>query len=866
MTWAVYWSVSPNHPFNASACNIYMGGEYDSGGFARTQVSSINGEITNPPSSGQIFLQQPIMSSYLQLLAACKSRGTIPFIAPAFTGQVDSAQQAWTDSWSIQVPNGTDLFTLLQEYVGSIGGDFIMQPGFILQVGAQGSLGTDRSQTIIFPDGQVTQKGRTQDRTAIANLVAAQDADGQMRTSTSAGSVTQWLQREKLAAAGGSLDSVAAENLAAATLDQTSQQVDQRILQIPPNQPHRTVWQDFAVFDWVGVERADYSAVDACQVIGITVSIDQDGGETHELVLQTYRQWIIAQLQYLINKFGGQSVSTLGALPPNAVTGLGGSLLMSPPAALTGQASATSPSSSTVSQTPSSVPGSSITPGTVTEQQLSFTLSSGVQVTFGPTAPSNPNVGDLWYNTSNGNQVSTWNGTTWAVQLFGVPAVSFAATDIGGIMTYVQASAPVGAAAGSLWFDTSNGFRLNQFDGSSWGPYQWGTNAIANLAITGVQIANNTITAAQILANTITASQIAANTITAGQIAALTITAAQIAANTITAGQIQAGTITATQIAATTITAAKIAANTITASQIAANTITASQLAAGIVYAGIVDATTVQALQYIATGTQGQFLAYNGTPGSGNLNASIAGYASSDTYSNPFPVGIMTQALTLQNQSSAPTPMSGADVFYAAGGGRPRFISSSGDNSVIERSTVNVFNWTVGNTTSPTAISAPLSYIANEGNQSSEYEIEICGSLTWPASGFVQWLMQLYIDTLPPTGSGTISQFTVGVGLSGASVVNGFRITATLAFLQGGSSGTAMINMSGILWNSSGARTSATTQVVGSQSGSFALDATANHTLQIAAWDSSTSTGATFSTLRTRLTRRMLWLTVTRSC
>jgi hypothetical protein len=150
-----------------------------------------------------------------------------------------------------------------------------------------------------------------------------------------------------------------------------------------------------------------------------------------------------------------------------------------------------------------------------------------------------------------------------------------------------------------------------------------------------------------------------------------------------------------------------------------------------------------------------------------------------------------------------------------------------------------------------------MSYLANEANQSSEFEIEIIGSFTWPASGFVQWLMQFYIDTLPPTGSGTLSQFTVGTSLSTANGVLGYRMTATLYFTNGGVSGTAQIGFSGVVWETANPRNALASTVVGANTGDFSLDATANHTFQLAAWNSSATTGGTFKTSRTRLTRRM---------
>lgn len=162
----------------------------------------------------------------------------------------------------------------------------------------------------------------------------------------------------------------------------------------------------------------------------------------------------------------------------------------------------------------------------------SVTLPSdltGSTVTFGPTAPASPKVGDVWYDTGNGLQASQWNGTSWVPYLIGTGAIgsgavgtgqiSFTARDIGGITTSVQATAPTGALPGDLWFDTSNGYQLNQYAlVVGWTPYQYGTSAIAAGSITAALIAANTITASQIAAGTITANEIAANSITASLI------------------------------------------------------------------------------------------------------------------------------------------------------------------------------------------------------------------------------------------------------------------------------------------------------------------------------------------------------------
>jgi hypothetical protein len=230
--------------------------------------------------------------------------------------------------------------------------------------------------------------------------------------------------------------------------------------------------------------------------------------------------------------------------------------------------------------------------------------------------------------------------------------VSVAQTTADGKNTvFYTTAAPTGThKANDIWFDIDDGNKMYNWDGSAWTAAQFGTNAIANLAITNALIADatiqnakisaldavkittgtlsadrigalsitaakiaagaittdkvgaNQITAAKIAVGTITANEIAASTITGAKIAAITITAANIAANTITASQIAASTITATQIAANTITGDKLVADSITAREIASKTITANEIAAGTITANEIKANTITATQ-MQTGT-----------------------------------------------------------------------------------------------------------------------------------------------------------------------------------------------------------------------------------------------------------------------
>jgi len=301
--------------------------------------------------------------------------------------------------------------------------------------------------------------------------------------------------------------------------------------------------------------------------------------------------------------------------------------------------------------------------------------SGGTVVTFAGAAPSSPNVGDVWYNTSDGLEANVWNGMAWVPFQIGTGAIgtgavgtsqlsaSVTARSLGGVTTSISPTAPSSPLTGDLWFNAGNGYQLEQYNGSAWVPVTWNGSDV-----------------------------ISAGTVTAATIAANTITAAQIAAGTITATQISAGAIGTTQLAANAVTAAKIAANTITAAQIAANTITASQLAAGIVYAGIVNGTTITGATIVADGSSGEFLVYSGTPATGNLVASVSPVSGTDSHSNAYKAGVVVYDTSgtsyVQLLAASPAEMNvgtgdtaesipGRITSLVSGSGAARFIQTS---------------------------------------------------------------------------------------------------------------------------------------------------------------------------------------------
>ena len=99
--------------------------------------------------------------------------------------------------------------------------------------------------------------------------------------------------------------------------------------------------------------------------------------------------------------------------------------------------------------------------------------------------------GDMWINTSNNNEVATYNGSTWLITA-------------GGNKTYSQASAPaasLGLIAGDIWINTSDNNKYHRWNGSSWIEYIQNPAILINsgtTTINGGKITTGSIKAAQI--------------------------------------------------------------------------------------------------------------------------------------------------------------------------------------------------------------------------------------------------------------------------------------------------------------------------------------------------------------------------------
>lgn len=130
-----------------------------------------------------------------------------------------------------------------------------------------------------------------------------------------------------------------------------------------------------------------------------------------------------------------------------------------------------------------------------TAQEAHQNAENAVQTFYRSTAPTNPadnlGVGDLWFDTSDGNHPHRWDGSTWlsikdeavaqaAADAFDAAtdamdaAIAAQATADGAIRTYYLADPPwangttqPASVVGDMWFDTDNG-QAYRWNGTNW--------------------------------------------------------------------------------------------------------------------------------------------------------------------------------------------------------------------------------------------------------------------------------------------------------------------------------------------------------------------------------------------------------------
>lgn len=204
----------------------------------------------------------------------------------------------------------------------------------------------------------------------------------------------------------------------------------------------------------------------------------------------------------------------------------------------------------------------------------------------------------------------------------------------GGTTIYFASVPPTSASNGDVWYDTVNGMRISQWDGSEWVAYQFGTGAIANGAVTG-----------DLLAESVTSRSLGGITTTLAATSPASPQDGDIWVNLAAGNQVQQYSggkwnpiswNASHVIQPGTITTDQLAANSVTAGQIEAGAIDGMTISAPIITGGTIEGSTVQ-----ATNIGGEFLGYTSTPASGNLYISVSPTSGTDSHGNTYTDGVV---------------------------------------------------------------------------------------------------------------------------------------------------------------------------------------------------------------------------------
>lgn len=102
------------------------------------------------------------------------------------------------------------------------------------------------------------------------------------------------------------------------------------------------------------------------------------------------------------------------------------------------------------------------------------TADGKIETFWQTTAPASASLGDLWFDTDDGNRVYRWNGSAWEDAQDSEIATAIAAaqnaqtTADGKAEVFYQTTAPTGVDTGDLWVDTDDNNRLYVYDGTQW--------------------------------------------------------------------------------------------------------------------------------------------------------------------------------------------------------------------------------------------------------------------------------------------------------------------------------------------------------------------------------------------------------------
>lgn len=287
-------------------------------------ISAFIGEINQSslPSS------QPLFTQFKKYLTDAQGRGVIPYVHTTWQENKDSAGATWSSNPNVAVDEGNDLLKVLQAFAGAQQATWRMTPEFDLIIRQKTWLAEEDDPTLQFhkehkvvfhEGGSQLFRERTRTREDIANYIVGRTSTGGYAIVEDQDSISKFQRREMFVSQGQTSDISVTGQLLGATLESVKDEKNSWRIKVDPDQPGRRVFVDYGVGDWIGVENSETGNIDAWKVVGIAISVNEEGYSDLELTLQSRLELLAERLKFQIEKLGGSSNSA-GIAVSNPVT------------------------------------------------------------------------------------------------------------------------------------------------------------------------------------------------------------------------------------------------------------------------------------------------------------------------------------------------------------------------------------------------------------------------------------------------------------------------------------------------------------------------------------------------------------------
>jgi hypothetical protein len=273
--------------------------------------------------SSRRFENQSAARILLTLINEAKARGCFPNLVVDFDATHDSANQAWSDSNTLNLRVGTSLLDLVRQIAG-LGFDFKIDVNwvanqFVLQM-FKDAVGNDLHLKTVFDIGNNAKQLR-QDSigSEIKNALLIEVNGSVFDVITDSNSITTYRRRESHFSAQQAETTAQGQILASPELALSKNPSVEIALSVVDAAEYPRVFIDYNLGDWVGVRWQENTAPVSYRIRGLQLDWEESGYANITLELNSVRKETEIRLAQALKKITGGSGSSATSAPADQV-------------------------------------------------------------------------------------------------------------------------------------------------------------------------------------------------------------------------------------------------------------------------------------------------------------------------------------------------------------------------------------------------------------------------------------------------------------------------------------------------------------------------------------------------------------------